>query len=185
MFGIDGENSELAINIADNVQYETLRLYGPVVMMPRYTGDSNQRLTINGKEHVLPAHTSVTLNFMALHTHSKHWGPDPLTFRPDRWILPAEKRSSESPLFQPFAGSFIPWNLGPRVCPGKKFAQVEFVRSLFSLFAYGSRVELVKEVKENDREVKERVLRIMEEAKVEVTLKMMDAHRIRLKWVKK
>ncbi|WXC56491.1 hypothetical protein SNK03_002425 [Fusarium graminearum] len=30
-------------------------------------------------------------------------------------------------------GAFLPWAAGPRVCPGKKFSQVEFVAVLASL----------------------------------------------------
>lgn len=152
--------------------------------MPRYTGDSSQRLCIHEKEHILPPHTTVTLNFAALHTHPEHWGPDPLAFRPDRWIVPSEKRSDDAPLFQPLVGSFVPWNIGPRICPGKRFSQVEFVRLVFSLFAEGQRVELVPQMGESDQETKRRVSQIVNEAKVAVTLKMVDAERIVLKWVK-
>lgn len=83
--------------------------------MPRYTGDSAQRLTIRGKEYMIPPKTAVTLNFAALHTHSDYWGPDPYTFRPDRWIVPAETEKGESSFLQPEPGSFIAWNSGPRL----------------------------------------------------------------------
>jgi cytochrome P450 len=176
--------------------------------MPRYTADSAQRLVIQGKEHIIPPRTTILLNFAALHRHPKYWGPDADDFRPDRWIVPAEadrpgndNDSTSSPLlFQPEeAGSFVPWNLGPRICPGKKFSQVEFTRVIFTLFANGSRVELVnsntraqgesetEQEQEQDAKAKARALalRIIDEAKVEVTLKMVKPERIALKWVKK
>ncbi|KAK5453338.1 hypothetical protein LTS15_006523 [Exophiala xenobiotica] len=192
------------------LMYETVRLYGPVVLMPRYTAESAQRLVIQGKEHIIPPRTTILLNFAALHRHPKYWGPDADDFRPDRWIVPAEadrpgndNDSSSSPLlFQPEeAGSFVPWNLGPRICPGKKFSQVEFTRVIFTLFANGSRVELVNsnhraqgesETEQGQEQgakakAKARALavRIIDEAKVEVTLKMVKPERIALKWVKK
>ncbi|KIW93477.1 uncharacterized protein Z519_06082 [Cladophialophora bantiana CBS 173.52] len=171
------------------LMYETVRLYGPVVMMPRYTGDAAQRLSIQGKEYILPPKTSVSLNFAALHTHPDYWGPDPTNFRPDRWIAPKGETKSvagdSSMLYQPADGSFVPWNAGPRVCPGKKFSQVEFTRVIFSLFADGSRVELVPEVGESIQAARARILQIVNEARVEVTLKMVDAERVKLRWTKK
>ncbi|KAJ9614549.1 hypothetical protein H2200_002686 [Cladophialophora chaetospira] len=142
------------------LMYETVRLYGPVVMMPRSTGESAQRLMIRGRDHIIPPKTSVTLNFAALHSHTKYWGNDALAFRPDRWIVPGQKKTGEPLLFQPAPGSFVPWNGGPRVCPGKKFSQVEFVRVIFSLFANGSRVDLVKEAGESEQAAKAKVLKI-------------------------
>ncbi|KIW22481.1 uncharacterized protein PV07_12365 [Cladophialophora immunda] len=174
------------------LMYETVRLYGPVVMMPRYTGDAAQRLSIRDKEHVIPPNTSVTLNFAALHSHPDYWGPDSTTFRPDRWIEPSEgeKRadggdSESSSLLQPVPGSFVPWNAGPRICPGKKFSQVEFTRVIFSLFASGSRVELVPEPGESEQATKARILQVVNESRVEVTLKMVDAERVKLRWIRK
>jgi cytochrome P450 len=51
-------------------------------------------------------------------------------WRPDSWITREE--SSET-LFPPVEGSYVPWAAGPRVCPGKKFSQVEFVAVISSL----------------------------------------------------
>ena len=154
-------------------------------MLPRYTGNATQRLSIHDKEYILPPRTSVTLNFAALHTHPGYWGPDPLTFRPGRWTLPAGKQTDDTTLFQPFGGSFVPWNWGPRVCPGKKFSQVLFVLVIFSLFANGTRVELVRGRGETSEEAKKRVLQRINGARVEVTLKMVDAEKIGLRWVRK
>lgn len=84
--------------------------------MPRHTGESAQRLMIRGREHVIPANTSVTLNFAGLHSHTDYWGSDALAFRPDRWIVHGQKNTGEPGLFQPVNGAFIPWNWGPRIC---------------------------------------------------------------------
>ena len=37
-------------------------------------------------------------------------------------------------VLQPVPGAFLPWADGPRVCPGKKFSQVEFVAAMATLF---------------------------------------------------
>jgi cytochrome P450 len=141
-----------------------------------------QRLRIRDREYVIPSHTTVTLNFAALHTHPQYWGDDALEFRPDRWIVPEEQRTPDSPLFQPVPGSFVPWNMGPRICPGKKFSQVEFVRVIVGLFANGTKVELATLEGEGGQEAKKRALQVVNEAKLEVTLKMVDAERIGLRW---
>ncbi len=93
----------------------------------------------------------------------------------------------------------MPWNLGPRICPGKKFSQVEFTRVIFTLFAHGSRVQLAQTTakgavqdgetetetgQEAEAKARALALRIVDEAKVEVTLKMVNPERIALKWVK-
>lgn len=144
-----------------------------------------QRLRIHEKEYLLPPRTTVTLNFAALQSHPDYWGPDPLAFRPDRWIVAdAPKGQGPTTLFQPAPGAFIAWNSGPRVCPGKKFSQVEFTRVMSGLFADGSRVELVKEAGESEQQAKARILQIVHEAKVEVTLKIVDAERVKLRWTR-
>jgi cytochrome P450 len=174
-----------SVDSTDSIQYETLRLHGPVVMMPRFTGNSPQQLTIKDKDYVLPARTSITINFAALHTHTDYWGVDALVWRPSRWLEHSKPDSSNSsPLLHPFEGSFVPWNHGPRVCPGRRFSQVEFVRLLFTLFANGSRVELVPDAREGFEGVRARALRTIAKAKVEVTLKMTESERIKLRWTK-
>lgn len=142
-----------------------------------------QRLVIQGRERILPAHTTVSLNVAALHTHPKYWGEDALMFRPDWWFV-ADGDHPES-LFEPVPGSFVPWNHGPRICPGRKFSQVEFVRVIFGLFSHGTRVEVVRQEGESDEDARARAMQVVNEAKLEVTLKMVGADRVALRWVKK
>lgn len=153
-------------------------------MMPRYVDEGPQRISLHNREYVVPPHTTITLNFAGLHTHPKYWSPDPLQFRPSRWFIPDEKQGTGMRSFEPATGSFMPWNTGPRVCPGRKFSQVEFVRLIYGLFAGGTRVHLVQESGESLSGARERAMRIVDEAKVEVTLKMSDAGRIGLRWVR-
>jgi len=43
-------------------------------------------------------------------------------------------RLEDEHIYHPQYGAFIPFSSGPRVCPGKKFAQVEFVAVIARLF---------------------------------------------------
>jgi len=64
-----------------------------------------------------------------MHTNPSSY-PNPTVFDPKRWVItsPSSQESLRpAPLF------FAPWASGPRVCPGKKFAQVEFAAVLGSV----------------------------------------------------
>jgi len=76
------------------------------------------------------------MNIVALSTLPRFWGSDSLTWRPDRWITKdgESMRLEDEQIYQPQYGAFIPFSSGPRVCPGKKFAQVEFVAVIARLF---------------------------------------------------
>lgn len=61
------------------------------------------------------------LNSWACHTSATHF-EDPKRWDPRRWIDAVDGR-----LVHPTADcAFYAWGAGPRICPGMKFAQVEF-----------------------------------------------------------
>jgi len=97
--------------------------------MPRYTGPTPQTLTLAGNTYTIPAKTYISVNTAALHTSPQNWGPDPTTFRPSRFL----SSSPEEEPIVPLPGTYMAWSMGPRVCPGKKFAQVEFVAVISKL----------------------------------------------------
>ena len=75
----------------------------------------------------------------------------------------------------------MPWASGPRVCPGKKFAQIEFVAVVAWLFRRNRvrpKVEAGEKIEETFRTVKE----IVDDSELYVTLKMKHPERIRLIW---
>ena len=119
-------------------QLETLRLYAPTFFIPRYTPVQApiQTLPINGTLRAVLGNTSVTINIQALHTDPKTWGSDVLLWRPDRWIVsdPLNPCLDTETFYEPPKGTFVPWSEGPRDCPGRKFAQVEFVAVMATLF---------------------------------------------------
>lgn len=111
------------------LMYETLQLYSPVFFIPRYTNNTTQSLAINGREYTIPVKTYVSVNSIALHTMPRYWGSDSMVWRPNRWIPCSQdaKGREDEKFLQPTPGSYVPWANGPRICPGKKFSQVEFV----------------------------------------------------------
>ncbi|KAE8449165.1 hypothetical protein EG329_008549 [Mollisiaceae sp. DMI_Dod_QoI] len=165
------------------LMYETLRLYGPIIVIPKYTGDSSTKLAIAGKEYTIPADTHTPINVAALNTLPMYWGHDSLVFRPDRWVNnpnPTTNLSSEE-LFQPAPGVFVPWAAGPRVCPGKKFAQVEFVAVISRLFRKHN-VRPVLEEGETFDDAKKRIFDVVEDSHLVITLQMKHPEKIRLIW---
>lgn len=142
--------------------YETLRLASPaplLVRMPR----SPQELPIIAQQGpskiVVPPGTLVGGHFYGAHL-SPRWGKDVLDFNPKRFVLTTE--DGKETLKVPEQVLFMPWIAGPRVCPGKKFSQVEFVAVVVELLSK-YRVELVSEVGETKAATRARVLSVMEE----------------------
>lgn len=120
-----------------------MRLYTPVAMV-KTTGSQPRSLKINEKSYMLPPHTMIIPSYSALHTHPRHWGSNSLDWEPSRWITSnstsdtpttSDTLAAESFLqFGKAENPFIAWSGGDRVCPGRKFSQVECVGVLVGLF---------------------------------------------------
>jgi cytochrome P450 len=126
-------------------------------------------------------------NHVALHTHPKYWGNDNMDWRPSRWISSGASNGSFDKEFviTPRKGSFIAWSEGLRVCPGKKFSQVEFVAIMAGLFR-DWRVEPVLEKGEDLAAASKRVMRLVEEDTGQVLLlQMLHPERAPLVWKKR
>lgn len=168
------------------LMYETLRVYGPVPSMPKTTGQADQTLRIAGNTYNLPPQWFVVLNLVALHCDPATWGPNALTWEPRRFIEKAQQTGSDGSgeqMMIPRAGSFGPWAGGPRVCPGKKFAQVEFVAVISYLFR-NTRVRPVLLEGETQEQAKRRVMAVVDDSGLEAspTVKMRHPERVRLVW---
>lgn len=173
-------------------------MFGPAPIAPRWTANSWQKLTIDGKEYALPPDTTVKLDLAALHHDPKFWGPDALEFRPDRWIPNAshEDGAKDGPstagersydwqsksLVSPAPGTFLPWTGGPRVCPGKKFSQVEFTRTVFEMFKGGARVRVAEEDGESQEQAEARAWEILNQTRVSFVMKMVDSEKLGVRW---
>lgn len=143
---------------------------------------SSQTITVQGKNHNLPPHTNVMLNMVALSTLPQYWGSDSLLWRPDRWVTNSASGSlDEETMWQNDHSAFIPFSSGPRSCPGRKFAQVEFVAVIARLF-HKHRCEPVLLKGETMLAAKKRVLEVVEDSNLVLTLKMRHSERVKLRW---
>ncbi|KAL8637803.1 MAG: hypothetical protein Q9228_004965, partial [Teloschistes exilis] len=119
-------------------QLETVRLYNPLLNVPKYTAAHPQTLRVNDRTLRIPPDTIVAPHMNALHTHPRYWGDDSLQWRPSRWIISSTPSFSNPPsssttpnnpnhstptqnlaqtlpterLLAPRKGTYIPWSDG-------------------------------------------------------------------------
>lgn len=84
-------------------------------------------------------------------------------------------------LYVPPKGTYFPWSDGPQFCPGKKFAQVEFVAVLAALFKE-HRVHPLLQEGEDVESGRKRALAVCEDSEHVLLLRMRDGDSIRLVW---
>ncbi|KAL8796096.1 MAG: hypothetical protein Q9195_001428 [Heterodermia aff. obscurata] len=163
------------------VMYETLRLYGSVVFIPKATNpDSVQSLPYRGVSYTIPPSTFVTINVQALQTDQRTWGPDSLAWRPDRWFQTSDADAVS--LTPPKPGTFVPWADGPRNCPGQKFAQVEFVAVMAALFVR-FRVKPVLQQGQTEGDGRSLLQSMVDGSRISaITLQMQEPKKVALEW---
>lgn len=94
-----------------NVFRETLRLYPPITFVPRKTTK-----TETWRDKVLKPGVTIFASLWLMHRHREFWD-NPDGFDPDRYDTPEGKQSSRD--------AYLPFSIGPRVCPGASFAMQE------------------------------------------------------------
>lgn len=94
-----------------NVFKETLRLYPPITFIPRVAAEA---ATIG--RHRVKRGAMLMIAPWTIHRHRDYWR-HPHAFDPDRFS--AEREHELVP------GAYLPFGLGPRVCVGAGFAQLE------------------------------------------------------------
>jgi cytochrome P450 len=140
---------------------------------------TRQVLTKGSHTYVVPANALIYINNSALHTNPETWGADSLEFRPTRWLA---QDSTSSDVFVTLPrGRFIPWSGGPRVCPGQKMSQVEFVAVIATIFKRYT-VAAVLEKGETVEAARERLRGVMLDSQPRLTLQMNKPHEVKLKW---
>lgn len=156
--------------------------------MPKTTGLQNSNLMKDSKDSVIPPETDVVINVRSLSTDPSLWGSDSLTWRPERWLISPRSQSGkfdEESLVEQQPGVFVPWAEGPRNCPGKKFAQVEFVGVMATLFR-NHRVRPVLEPGETPEDGRKRLVQMAENsALMAITVQMRNPKSVSLEWIRK
>jgi cytochrome P450 len=118
-----------------------------------------------------------------------------MEFRPNRWPMPEGKNADtinttsqtenlKNPsltLQPPVKGAFSPWSGGPRICPGMKMAQVEFVAVIFTLFSK-YRVEAVPKSGESLGDAQEKLRSVTMDSFPRLTLQMNHPENAVMRW---
>ena len=126
---------------------------------------------------------------MALHSHPRYWGNDAVAWRPSRWISKSSNfdhedigaRLADEQLLTPEKGAYFAWSEGARSCPGKKFAQVEFVATMAVLFR-DHRVQPVAQKGEALSQARVRVLNVVKDSRMQLLLNMRDPNSVAVTW---
>jgi cytochrome P450 len=149
-----------------SVLYETLRLANPAPLLV-WTPSSSQQFLVNTKD----GEKMVTVEpdmLVGMHNYGAHlsprWGNDVKEFNPQRFVstsFPTTNDSKEK-LVVPGGVGYIPWTAGPRICPGKKFSEVEFVATIAAILS-SFKIEVVKQVGESDAGAKAKTLAVLDE----------------------
>lgn len=154
---------------------ETLRLFPPVMALPKWTSAKTQSIYVGDKVVTIPPGSGTVLSLLAIQTHPQYW-EDPYAWRPARWIQAVAGGTREE-LVSPLECTFFPWSNGPQNCPGRKFSEVEAVAVLTCLLR-SYRLTVQREKDESDREACRRAVICANNVDMEMLLRMRNADSI-------
>lgn len=132
----------------------------------------------DGTSHEIPGPISIYISGQMIHLRSDLY-PDPLAFRPSRWLS-----EDEQTFLEPAKGTFLPWSQGPRYCPGMKMSQVEFVSVFMTIFK-SCRIEPALQGGETMDQAQERYKGIMRDSQPLITLQMKKPRDVKLRWTRR
>ncbi|TGJ76588.1 hypothetical protein E0Z10_g10868 [Xylaria hypoxylon] len=174
-----------ALNRCRAVLLETLRVYPPIMGLPKWTSQRAQTITVRDRTLTIPPGVSTVLCLKAIQSHPDYW-PDPHTWKPSRWISQATSVSTppigqylNEQLLTPKPNTYFPWSDGPQKCPGKKFAEVEAVAVFACLFKQ-HRLLIEKKAHESDEAAQKRAIACSNDVRLEALLKMANADQVTL-----
>jgi cytochrome P450 len=205
------------------VIHEELRLIPAILNIPKGT-HADQVVTMDGRQLTIPDRTFIHLNIPGTHRNPRYWPESPDEFIPERW-LPSQSRSTtekelntdkeingaeglesasfetsgSTSLFKPVKGSYIPFSDGARVCPGKRFAQVEGTAVLSALFhrysveldvsEWASDEEIEKMGKDEKEEIYQKAIdkarMIIRRSEQVITVQMLPGDKVPLRFVQR
>lgn len=93
---------------------EALRLYPPVVIVPRQVLKQ-----VSLGKFKLPENMVIEIPVLAMHHNSQLWGEDAHLFNPKRFAEGVAKATNNN------VAAYLPFGLGPRTCVGSNFAVTE------------------------------------------------------------
>jgi cytochrome P450 len=153
--------------------------------------------TSPSKTITCPPNTIIHMNVYAHHHAQEFWDDGPNVaptsqFYPPRFLSssspkdPSSASSQSAPFIRPLRkGVFLPWSLGPRVCPGQKMSQVEFCAVFMTVFRRW-RVEVVRKGdKETDGQLKERVWSCLNDSTPRLSMQMNRPRDVELRFVRR
>ena len=118
----------------------------------------------------------VFVSHQCIHRDPFIWGDDCREFRPSRWI------DSAGQIITPAKGTFLPWSAGPRICPGVKMAQVEFVATLATLFR-SARCEPLPSDSQDPETLRQHLRDVVADSIVKLTVQVRDPRKVKLRWI--
>jgi cytochrome P450 len=161
---------------------ETLRLCHPLGSSSKLTKNACT-LTVGNTTYTLPAHSNVQVNFCALHTNTNVWGEtSAMAWDPACFITSDDASPKRNEQLRHFPeGVYLPWSHGERICPGKRFSQVELAAVLAVLFRRHG-VEAVPEKGESDVDARHRAERVSRDIQQSLLNEMYQPERVGLAW---
>ncbi|KZT42793.1 cytochrome P450 [Sistotremastrum suecicum HHB10207 ss-3] len=110
--------------LLDAVYKETLRLHSPVLEL-HHVSSKTQTLRLGAplqgstkNEILVPKDTVLVVPVSVIQTDPEVWGPDAEHWKPERWLGKRDKELHGK-------ADFLAFSMGPRVCPGRLFAEAE------------------------------------------------------------
>lgn len=151
------------------------------------TNDQPQVVHLKGSPYTIPPNTVIFVNIHAIHLDLGIWANDADQWRPERWITrpngqnldPACPFDSEA-IYRPPSGAFAPWSEGPRICPGKKFSQVEFVAILAQLLLKHEVAPILQGGRDETNTMLDEML--SDSATLPITLQMKQPEKVKFVW---
>jgi cytochrome P450 len=137
----------------------------------------DQQISDAQGSHTLTAPMMVYVSASSIHYQPEIWGADASQFRPSRWL------DDSGDLITPPKGTYLPWSGGPRVCPGVKMSQVEFVATFATLFR-SVKCEPLCAGEETDTEARTKLEAIMADSVQKLTQQVKDPKEVKLRWIR-
>ncbi|KAL6236746.1 hypothetical protein BDW75DRAFT_249870 [Aspergillus navahoensis] len=159
------------------VMYETLRHYPALLHATRAVLEPQQLPSSNGTgTHLLTPPMDVNISHPSLHLDPSTWGPDATEFKPSRWL------DESGDFITPEKSTYLPWSGGPRICPGKKMSQVEFVATMATLFKTGKCAPLPTAGFTEPEALRKRLQAHLGDCVSKLTLQMRNPEGVMLRW---